>query len=206
MGMLVGLCVMSPIDAVPPSPLSNYNRHRFVIGLAGWSGSGKTTLAEKLIAELTSRDIEIATIKHAHHNFDADIPGKDSHRHRSAGANQVLVSSTKRSVLFTEHAPSKAPTLDHLLGALRPCDIVIVEGFKEEPIPKIEIYRSIADNPLLYPGDNWVIAIASDSELPETDAGASRPAPHHLDLNDIPAIANFICGLAGYSGAAAGVG
>lgn len=172
------------------SALPNAQRHGFVIGLAGWSGSGKTTLAEKLIALLTARGHSIATIKHAHHKFDADIPGKDSYRHRVAGARQVLVSSQQRSVLFTEHQDACDRPLDELLGALAPADIVVVEGFKREPIPKIEIFRAAVNKPPLFTEDNWIIAVASDdTDLPT----ANLPC---LDLNEPTTIADLIGQLA----------
>jgi len=163
-------------------------RHGLVIGLAGWSGSGKTTLAEQLIAGLTARGLEIATIKHAHHGFDADKPGKDSYRHRAAGARQVIVSSKARSVLFTENGDHGEARLEDLLDALSPADIVIVEGYKREPIPKIEIFRLATGKPPLFTGDPQIIAVATD------DAGALlAAAPHLLDLNDVNAIITYIC-------------
>ena len=147
------------------TPLTGARRHGIVIGLAGWSGSGKTTLAEQLIGVLTARGRDVATIKHAHHRFDADVPGKDSHRHRSAGAHQVLVTSALRSVLFTEHGTGGNPPLNDLLAALAPADIVLVEGFKREPIPKIEIYREAVSKAPLWPEDEWIIAAATDTRL-----------------------------------------
>lgn len=197
MAMLAGPCAMSASDklpVIPPSPLVNHDRHGFVIGLAGWSGSGKTTLAEKLIARLCARNFDVATVKHAHHRFDADLPGKDSYRHRQAGAAQVMVSSEMRSVLFSEHNGRGDRPLDDILADLRPCDIVIVEGFKREPIPKIEVFRASNDKPPLFPDDEWIIGVASDSEWPSQ--AASSP-PLRLDLNDADAIADFICALAG---------
>ncbi len=163
-------------------------RHGLVIGLAGWSGSGKTTLAEQLISGLTARGLEVATIKHAHHGFDADKPGKDSYRHRAAGARQVVVSSLARSVLFTENRDRGERRLEELLDALSPADIVIVEGFKREPIPKIEIFRLATGKPPLFTEDPQSIAVATDdaSALPTTP-------PHLLDLNDVDAIITFIC-------------
>jgi len=167
-------------------------RHGFVIGLAGWSGSGKTTLAEQLIAGLTTRGLEVATIKHAHHGFDADTPGKDSYRHRAAGARQVIVSSQSRSVLFTENRDHGERRLEDLLNTMSPADIVIVEGFKREPIPKIEIFRLATGKPALFTTDAQIIAVATD------DAGAlpSTP-PHLLDLNDVGSIITYLCEQAG---------
>ena len=167
-------------------------RHGYVVGLAGWSGSGKTTLAEKLIAQLTSSGLDIATIKHAHHMFDADKPGKDSYRHRAAGARQVIVSSRARSVVFTENRERGESSLSDLLSALAPADIVIVEGYKREPIPKVEIFRTETGKSPLFPDDPLIAAVA-------TDAPSALPAsaPALLDLNDISAISSFICRMAG---------
>ena len=173
-------------------------RHGYVIGLAGWSGSGKTTLAEKLIAALTARGLDVATIKHAHHAFDADTPGKDSSRHRAAGARQVIVSSHARSVVFTENREREEAALDSLLGALAPADIVIVEGFKREAIPKIEIHRAETGKPPLFPDDGLILALATKGAV----APDGTP-PQILDLDDIEAIAAYICGLAGRTDVAA---
>ena len=178
------------IMTLPASPLPNATRHRLVIGLAGWSGSGKTTFAEKLISALTEVGLNVATIKHAHHQFDADVPGKDSHRHRMAGARQVLVSSQHRSVLFAEHADAHDRPLDELLDALSPADIVLVEGFKRERIPKIEIFRHQVGKPPLYPDDEWIIAIASDDTAMDT---GTLPL---LDLNNPTEVAALIARLA----------
>ena len=167
------------------TPLLDTGRHGTVFGLAGWSGAGKTTLVEKLIAYLVSLGLNVATIKHAHHYFDADTPGKDSYRHRAAGARQVLVSSAQRSALFTEHADSDEPDLSDLLGQLAPANLVLVEGFKKYPIEKIEIFRPSVGKPRLYPQDDLVMAVASDAQLDDC------PLPV-FDLSDIVAIANFI--------------
>ena len=174
------------------TPIASASRHGFVIGLAGWSGSGKTTLAEHLISALKALGRDVATIKHAHHLFDADVPGKDSYRHRAAGASQVLVSSTLRSVLFTEHGIGGDHPLDNLLKALAPTDIVLVEGFKRDPIPKIEIYREAVGKPPLWPEDEWIIATATDTTLELQTDGAPAIV---LDLNDAAAIAELICRL-----------
>jgi len=167
-------------------------RHGLVIGLAGWSGSGKTTLAEKLIAALTARDLDVATIKHAHHLFDADTPGKDSHRHRTAGSRQVIVSSRVRSVLFTENRDRGETGLEDLLDMLAAADIVLVEGYKREAIPKIEVFRAETGKPALFPDDPLIVAVATDdpARLPTTSLTI-------LDLNDIDAITTHICRLAG---------
>ena len=173
-------------------------RHGFVIGLAGWSGSGKTTLAEKLIAGLSARGLDVATLKHAHHAFDADTPGKDSYRHRKAGARQVIVSSRARSVLFTENADRGESCLEDLLDALAPADIVIVEGYKREPIPKIEIFRTATGKPPLYIEDSRIIAVATDEP-----SALLANAPPSLDLNDIDAIVDFVCNLSSAGAVAA---
>ena len=173
-------------------------RHGFVIGLAGWSGSGKTTLAEKLITGLTARGLDVATLKHAHHAFDADTPGKDSYRHRKAGARQVIVSSQARSVLFTENADLGESSLETLLNKLVPADIVIVEGYKREPIPKIEIFRTATGKPPLYVEDDRIIAVATDEP-----SALRENAPPHLDLNNIEMIVEFVCNLCGSDAVAA---
>jgi len=155
-----------------------------VFGLAGWSGTGKTTLGEQIISWLTARGYNLATIKHAHHKFDADIPGKDSWRHRNAGARQVLVSSDQRSVHFMEHE-NNAPSLADLLAKLKPCDLVLVEGFKKEAIPKIEIYRPDLDLPPLFAQDPYIVAVVGQSAPPAS-------ALPFFDRDDIAAIAHFI--------------
>lgn len=163
-----------------------------LFGLAGWSGSGKTTLAEQLITELTAQGLNMATIKHAHHEFDADTPGKDSWRHRKAGAAQVLVSSAIRSAHFVEHQ-AEEPSLEQLLRRLQPCDLVLIEGFKREAVPKLEIFRKSVGKPHLWPDDSQIIAVASDDLLPDC------PLPV-LNLNDIPAIAAFVREATGLKG------
>ena len=156
-----------------------------MLGFAGWSGSGKTTLIERLIPVLRERGLTVSLVKHAHHDFDIDLPGKDSWRHRKAGALEVLVCSDQRWALMHELRGAAAPTLHEHLRRLAPCDLVLVEGFKRDPVPKIEIRRSAHPAPLLAPADSWIIAIASDLPL----AGESLPV---LDLDDIPALADFV--------------
>lgn len=156
-----------------------------VIGLAGWSGSGKTTLVRKLIPELVGRGYRVSTIKHAHHNFDVDTPGKDSYEHRHAGASEVLVTSAKRWALMHELRGEAEPSLAEALTRLSPVDLVIIEGFKHERHDKIEIFRRGVGKPLLAPDDPCVIAVASDGPVPE----AGRPM---LDLDDVAGIADFI--------------
>lgn len=155
-----------------------------VIGLAGWSGSGKTTLAEQLITTITQRGFDIAVVKHAHHKFDADTPGKDSWRHRKAGARQVVISSALRYAHFIEHDHNQ-PRLDEILTRIQPCDLILVEGFKHETIPKLEIWRKIIGKPLLYPDDPNIIAVASDGMILDCPLLL-------LDLNDVQKIADFL--------------
>jgi molybdopterin-guanine dinucleotide biosynthesis adapter protein len=158
-----------------------------VFGLAGWSGSGKTTLMTALIPELVSRGITVSTIKHAHHSFDIDKPGKDSWRHRQAGAREVMIASRQRWALMHELRGAPEPSLDELLQRMTPVDLVIVEGFKHYNHPKIEVYRPALGKPLLHPDDPFVVAVASDGP----PAKFSRP---WLPLSDAGAIANFILG------------
>jgi molybdopterin-guanine dinucleotide biosynthesis protein B len=155
-----------------------------IIGFIGYSNTGKTTLIEKLIPLFAARGLRVAAIKHAHHGFDMDRPGKDSYRYREAGAAQVLIATELRWALLTE-TPRRAATLDELLAQLAPCDLVIVEGFKSEGrIPRIEVRRTTNTEPPLYPNDPNVIAVAADYPI-ET----SVPV---LDLNDAAKIAAFI--------------
>jgi molybdopterin-guanine dinucleotide biosynthesis protein B len=160
-----------------------------LIGLAGWSGSGKTTLLVKLLPALIARGLSVSTLKHAHHAFDVDQPGKDSHDHRLAGAREVLISSAKRWALMHELRDEAEPTLAELVPHLSPVDLVIVEGFKGESHAKLEVYRSAVGKPLLYPNDPNILAIAGDPR--PTDA----PLPS-ADLNDIEAIADLVDRLA----------
>ncbi|HEX7389183.1 MAG TPA: molybdopterin-guanine dinucleotide biosynthesis protein B [Acidiphilium sp.] len=155
-----------------------------VIGLAGWSGSGKTTLLRRLLPVLIARGLRVSTLKHAHHAFDVDRPGKDSWLHREAGATEVLVSSARRWALMRELREDAEPGLAELLGHMSAVDLVVVEGFKQEPHPKIEIHRKAAGKPPLHPGDPDIVAIASDTPFPS----AGIPV---LDLDDIDAIAAF---------------
>lgn len=156
-----------------------------IFGLAGWSGSGKTTLMTALIPELVSRGITVSTLKHAHHTFDVDQPGKDSWRHRQAGAREVTISSQNRWALMHELRGAPEPTFDELVRRMSPVDLILVEGFKSHPHPKIEVYRSSLGKPLLYPQDPFVVAVASDEVLP----GLTLP---WLPLSNAGAIASFI--------------
>jgi len=138
-----------------------------IIGLAGWSGAGKTTLVAKLIPSITGRGLKVSTLKHAHHAFDVDQPGKDSYMHRMAGATEVLVSSQNRFALMHELRGAPELTLAELLGKLSPVDLVIIEGYKRDPHPKLEVFRASVGKPLIHPDDPHVVAIASDVALPE---------------------------------------
>lgn len=156
-----------------------------IIGLAGWSGSGKTTLLAKLIPVLNAHGLKVSTIKHAHHNFDLDKPGKDSYVHREAGATEVFISSARRWAQLHELADEEELHLRDIIGRMSPVDLVIVEGFKRETHPKIEIYRAAVGKPLLQPDDDWIVAIASDAPVPQ----AKVPV---LDLDDIETIADAL--------------
>jgi molybdopterin-guanine dinucleotide biosynthesis adapter protein len=156
-----------------------------IFGLAGWSGSGKTTLVTRLLPALTGRGLTVSTVKHAHHGFDVDQPGKDSWEHRQAGAHEVMVSSANRWALMHEHRGAPESALETLLSHMSPVDLVIVEGFKTHPHPKLEIYRPSLDKRLLCCDDSAIVAVASDSQVPDL------PVPL-LGLDDIAAIADFI--------------
>jgi len=155
-----------------------------ILGIAGYSGSGKTTLIEKVVPVLVREGLRVSLVKHAHHEFDVDQPGKDSHRHRHAGCGEVLVSSSKRWALMHELRGAAEPGLHDQLKHLSPCDLVLVEGYKAEPIPKIEVHRSAGHTPLLYPEDPNVVAIATDEPL-------DTKLPQ-VDLDDPEAVAQFI--------------
>jgi len=152
-----------------------------VIGLAGWSGAGKTTLLARVIPHLLGQGLRVSVIKHAHHSFDVDVPGKDSWVHRQSGATEVLVSSGLRWALMHELRGAPEPRLPELLKRMSPVDLVIVEGFKSEPHRKIEVHRAANGKPMLFPDDPGIVGIATDAELKTT-----LPVAH---LDDIPAIA-----------------
>ncbi len=156
-----------------------------IIGLAGWSGSGKTTLIKKALPCLIARGVSVSTLKHAHHGFDLDQPGKDSFFHRAAGATEVIISSAKRWAILHELREEPEWDLPALLGKMSPVDLVLVEGFKRDRFPKLEIHRAENGKPLLHPEDPHIVAVASDSPLP----AASIPV---VDLNDIDAIADLL--------------
>ena len=132
------------------------------IGLAGWSGAGKTTLIVRLIPELNRRGFSVSTIKHAHHGFDVDRPGKDSYEHRLAGAHEVLVASANRLALMRELRGAPEPSLADLLRLIEPVDLVLIEGFKRDPLPKIEVYRAANGKPPMHPQDGDIVALVGD--------------------------------------------
>ncbi len=160
-----------------------------LIGLAGWSGSGKTTLLAKLLPALIARGRTVSTLKHAHHGFDVDQPGKDSHTHRLAGAHEVLVSSARRWALMHELRTEAEPTLAELVPHLSPVDFVIVEGFKTQTHAKVEVHRSAIGKPLLFPSDPNIVAIVCDRRPPDVQLPFAA-------LDDIEAIADLVDELA----------
>jgi molybdopterin-guanine dinucleotide biosynthesis protein B len=156
-----------------------------IIGLAGWSGSGKTTLITKVLPRLIARGQRVSTLKHAHHGFDLDQPGKDSFMHRTAGATEVVISSAKRFAVLHELRDEPEWDLPDLLTKLAPVDLVLVEGFKRDAFPKLEIHRAANGKPLIHPDDPHIVAIASDIPLPQ----AKVPV---VDLDDIELIADVL--------------
>lgn len=155
-----------------------------VFGVTGWKNAGKTGLMERLVSEITARNLRVSTIKHAHHSFDVDQPGRDSYRHRAAGAQEVLLASEHRIALMQELRGAPEPSLDTLLARLSPVDLVLIEGYKRERHPKIEAFRAVNTHALIAPGDPTIRAIASDCAL-----DIDRPV---FDLDDTVAIARFI--------------
>ena len=156
-----------------------------VLGMVGWSGSGKTTLLVKLIPLLIDRGLKVSTLKHAHHEFDVDVPGKDSYEHRKAGASEVVVSSSRRWVQMHEVGDGAEATLAELLRRLAPCDLILVEGFKTEAHTKMEVYRKALGRDPLHPHDPRILALASDQAFPQ----AGIPT---ADLNDVAAIGDMV--------------
>jgi molybdopterin-guanine dinucleotide biosynthesis protein B len=156
-----------------------------ILGIAGWSGSGKTTLMAKLLPELIAAGLTVSTLKHAHHAFDIDRPGKDSYVHRMAGASEVMVGSANRWALMHELRGADEPTMSELIGRMSPVDLLLVEGFKRDSHDKLEVFRRANGKPLIAPDDPRVVAIASDASVPESRLPV-------LDLNDVPAIAAFV--------------
>jgi len=158
-----------------------------VIGLAGWSGAGKTTLLSRLVPYLIESGARVSVIKHAHHDFDIDKPGKDSWVHRQAGATEVLIASNRRWALMHELRDDAEPPLSSLLARMENVDYVIIEGYKAEAHPKIEVHRAANDKPLIFPNDRYVVAVA-------TDAAVDTTLPR-VQLDDIPAIAKLVATL-----------
>ena len=162
-----------------------------IFGLAGWSGSGKTTLMIKLLPALIEHGLTVSTMKHTHHRFDIDKPGKDSHSHRLAGASEVMVTSSSRWALMHELRDEPEPDIQHLLQRMSPVDLVVIEGFKSCRHPKIEVYRPSLGKPMLSINDDTVVAIATDEPVGVTDLPV-------LNLNDVAAIAGFILNCLGF--------
>ncbi len=159
-------------------------------GLMGWSGSGKTTLVVKLLAEFIRRGLTVSTMKHTHHKFDMDTPGKDSHEHREGGATEVLVTSSTRWALLHELRGAPEPDMDQLMACMTPVDLLLIEGFKSYPHVKLEVHRPALGKPRLCPDDATVVAVASDAALPDV----TLPV---FDLDDVASIADFIAGQCG---------
>ena len=155
-----------------------------VFGITGWKNAGKTGLMERLVVEIIGRGYTVSTLKHAHHTFDVDHPGKDSHRHRIAGASQVLLASTERWALMNEHRGTQEPSLPELLAKLDPVDLILIEGWKRDSHPKVEAWRAETGNPLIAPHDPTILAVASDTGLQ-----IDRPV---FDLDDTAVVADFI--------------
>ena len=156
-----------------------------IIGLAGWSGSGKTTLITKAVPRLIARGQRVSTLKHAHHGFELDQPGKDSFMHRAAGATEVVISSAKRFAILHELRDEPEWDLPDLLKKLAPVELVLVEGYKRDAFPKLEVHRVENGKPLLQPDDPHIVAIASDRPLPDTKVAV-------VDLNDIEGICDLL--------------
>ena len=162
-----------------------------VLGISGWSGCGKTTLMEALIPRLRAQGLAVSTLKHAHHDVDLDTPGKDTWRHRAAGAREVILATGRRWALLHELREQPEPSLTDLLSYLQPVDLVLVEGWKTGAYPKLEIWRPLAeDKPPRFPDDPTIIAIASDPVLDPAHHG--RPGLPALPLNDVDGIAEFV--------------
>jgi len=155
-----------------------------VFGFAGWSGSGKTTLIEQLVPRFTRAGLTVSLVKHAHHSFDVDRPGKDSYRHREAGCMEVLVTSEKRWVIQHELRGDPEPPLERQIERMSPCDLLLVEGYKRYPIPKLEVYREANGKPLLHPEDRHIVGIAADVPL--------ATALPRFGLDEYDRIADFI--------------
>jgi molybdopterin-guanine dinucleotide biosynthesis adapter protein len=155
-----------------------------IFGITGWSGSGKTTLIEQIVPRLVKKGLVVSLIKHAHHSFDVDQPGKDSYRHRHAGCTEVLVSSRNRWAVMHELRGAPEPTLDEQVRRISPCDLLLIEGYKRYPMPKLEVWRSDNGKPFLHPEDEHIVALA-------TDVPRQGRLPR-FDLNDYEGIADFV--------------
>lgn len=174
-----------------------------IFGIVGWSNSGKTSLLVRLIPELTAAGLRVSTIKHAHHEFDVDSPGKDSYQHRAAGATEVMIGSAQRWVLMHELRDTPEPSIEELVAHMTEVDLLLIEGFKHHVHDKLEVFRRDVGKSLLAATDPNVVAVASDGPMPEL-AELTPPRPL-IDLDDTAAIARFIvdhCGLASRSDAA----
>jgi molybdopterin-guanine dinucleotide biosynthesis adapter protein len=163
-----------------------------IYGVIGWKNAGKTSLMERLVAEISGRGLRVSTVKHVHHDVDLDQPGKDTYRHRTAGAEEVVLASANRMALLREHRGGE-PELAVILARMAPVDLVLVEGYKRDTHPKIEVYRRETGHDLIQPGDPMVRAVATDAAL----AVLTVPV---LDLNDTAAIADFILREVGLAG------
>lgn len=161
-----------------------------IFGFAGWSGSGKTTLVKAVIPALIDRGLTVSTIKHTHHNFDIDKPGKDSYEHRAAGAHEVVITGSNRWALLHENRGELEPDIDFLLGRMADVDLVLIEGFKSYPHPKLEVYRPEVGKPILCADDSSIVAIATnaviDTEIPQ------------LPIDDIEVISDFVMTYCGF--------
>ena len=155
-----------------------------IFGFAGWSGSGKTTLIEQVIPRFVLAGLKVSLIKHAHHRFDVDQPGKDSFRHRAAGCSEVLVTSGERWALMHEMRGEQEATLEEQIARMSPCDLLLIEGYKRYPVPKLEIFRAANGKPLLHPQDEHIIAVATDTPV--------RSRLPQYGLEDYDAIAAFV--------------
>lgn len=156
-----------------------------IFGLVGWSGSGKTTLIRKLIPELIAMGYQVSTMKHTHHNFDIDKPGKDSYEHRVAGASQVLITGKKRWALLNENREQNEPSIEELLGRMDEVDLVLIEGFKSHPHAKLEVFRPSVGKDMIAKTDGSVVAVATDEPLDDVQLPI-------LDINDVSAVARFV--------------
>ena len=163
-----------------------------IFGFAGWSGSGKTTLVKAVIPSLIDRGLSVSTIKHTHHNFDIDKPGKDSFEHRAAGAQDVVITGARRWALLHENRGEAEPTIEDMLARMAPVDLVLIEGFKSYPHPKMEVYRPEIDKPLLCGDDPSIVAVAT------TDTALDLAVPT-MSLDDVPMVTDFILDYCGFT-------